>query len=235
MNNNNSTRKTIITVLGIVVVGTILTGCSPAPVVHEKSVAATVIVAHREVVPVPVAPEGPLRIAVVGDSITSWAPAFALDSSRTWVTTANNDGVTLVGGWALPGAATAAMVEGVQPVPDAEVLVIMAGVNDIAAGVGFYERLANIEAIVSTVGAQSVVLSSAAPYNADPEAVTLWNATLKEFAARHGWGFIDPWKVVRTPWGTYIDQLTPDGVHPTTPAATIIGYEVHDVLLEMFR
>jgi len=122
---NTKTPKTALAAL--IATGLILTGCAePASATPPPATPTTTESAAPET---PEAP-APIRIAVIGDSITSWNPPYLGDPGQSWVTTATSDAMPLVGGWALPGAPIADMEANLTYAP-ADVFVIMAGTNDL--------------------------------------------------------------------------------------------------------
>src|SRR4051794_36635513 len=101
-----------------------------------------------------VTPAGPLTVVAVGDSVTDADSAdfpAGVFGPGSWVSTADRDGVDVIGGWAIKGATTAAMAAGAQP-SDADALVVMAGTNDVLQGIPWEQSAANIEAIVEAGG-----------------------------------------------------------------------------------
>lgn len=201
----------------------LLTGCATAQATPRSAPIA-------DAIPIPVAVhDGPVRVAVVGDSLTTWSPPWKADPAQSWVNTAMTGQVVLDGGWAHSGSTTAMMLEHVAP-SDAEVVVIVAGINDIIIGVPAETRLANIEAIVAKIGTPNVELSATAPYDPNPAVATEWNQTLQQFATAKGWSFVDPWVSLRNPDGTWVDGMTWEGVHPVPAAATILGDFFHTYL-----
>lgn len=76
------------------------------------------------------APTVPVRVSVIGDSITSWNPPYAGDPRQSWTATATSDTMPLVGGWAEPGAPIALMEKHLTYTPS-DVFVMMAGTNDL--------------------------------------------------------------------------------------------------------
>lgn len=176
-----------------------------------------------------------LPIAVVGDSITVGSnPTFAPGevSEDSWVSSAVGDSIELTGGWARWGATTAEMAEAAGPVP-AEVLVIMAGTNDLAMQVPTAEVAANLERIVAAVGAQQVLLCGVPPLDHAPEAVPPFNEFLEQVADQHGWAWVDASRDVRS-GNEYAPGMSTDGVHPTRAAAELLGAQVRAVLLAEF-
>lgn len=175
--------------------------------------------------------------AVVGDSITSWDPPYARNPAQSWVTTAAAS-VSIVGGWAYPGANLGQMLENVTPVPGACYLIVMGGTNDIVQYVPIRDRLDIIDAIVATVGAEQVVVSAVAPLNLDPAGAVEWNATLAAYAAAEGYVFIDPWEDFRTESGEWVAGASlRDGVHPAPATAAFVGSRIaaHLQRLDMIR
>lgn len=217
---NHGTRYYQIAVILIV-----LTGCAAAPSTAAQPPAPVAL-------PAPTF-DLPITFAAAGDSITSWNPAFAHDPSRTWVSTANSGDLALVGGWAVPGAYTAAMAEGMAPV-QADVLVVMAGTNDVYGATPVDQSLANVRTIVEKSKVSRVVISSTAPLNAFPAEGAAWNDQLRALAHEEGWEFIDPWKVIRTDDNRYPVGMSPDGVHPTAATAAVVGQYIKARVLQMF-
>lgn len=176
-----------------------------------------------------------LTIAVVGDSITVGSdPTFAPGqvSEDSWVRYAVGDPVELAGGWARWGATTAEMAAAADPVP-ADVLVIMAGTNDLAAGTPTAQVAGSLEQIVAEVGAKEVLLCAVPPLDASPEVVPPFNEFLQQTAQDHGWAWTDPSAGIRTD-GHFAPGMSVDGVHPTQAGATDIGGQVRNVLLDRF-
>jgi len=177
-----------------------------------------------------------VRIAAVGDSITHGrSPEFAAGalSERSWIPHAVGGGVELVGGWARGGATTAEMLDHVTPV-DADVLVILAGTNDVLQGVtdsGHGRSLTNIRAIARTVGAQNVVLSAIPPLNRRPAAAAAFNDSLRELAQNAGWHWVDGPAPLRD--GTrFLPEMTHDGIHPTPEGADTLGKVLRGAVLD---
>ena len=176
-----------------------------------------------------------LTIAVVGDSITqASAPTFAPGqvSEDSWVRYAVGDPIELTGGWARWGATTAEMAAAASPV-DADILVIMAGTNDLAVGTEPEQVAADLQRIVDQVGADQVLLCAVPPIDARPEAVPPFNEFLSQTAAANGWAWTDPAAGIRSE-GTFEPGMSVDGVHPTQAGATQIGIGVRQALLAEF-
>lgn len=165
-----------------------------------------------------------IRFAAVGDSITQGnSPDFSvgLTGTLSWVTYARSSLDLFVGGWAAGGATTARMAENVEPVK-ADVLVIIAGTNDLAEGVPFDVTASNLERIVATVGAPRVVVSAIPPRNSVQAATVVFNASLKVFVLAHQWEWADAPAGVRD-GDQYAPGMSLDGVHPSEAAAEALG------------
>jgi lysophospholipase L1-like esterase len=166
----------------------------------------------------------PTTIAVVGDSLTAGG---SLDFSggeydrSTWVTQVLDDDIVLSGGWAIGGATTASMRAAVEPV-DPDVLVIMAGTNDIGTGVPFQASKDNMDAIVRIVGGSHVIISAIPPYNPSPAAADDYNTNMAVYASSMGWTWVDPTADLRS-GSVYKDGMSVDGVHPTAEGQTAMA------------
>ncbi|MDD9208145.1 SGNH/GDSL hydrolase family protein [Georgenia sp. 10Sc9-8] len=173
-----------------------------------------------------------LRIAAVGDSITDAnSPDFAGGElgEESWVSHAVGDGVAFAGGWAQWGATTAQMAAGAQPV-DADVLVVLAGTNDVTAGIPFDETAANIAEIAATVDAPRVLISAVPPIDPDPALATELNANLEALAVAREWEFVDAPAEARE-GDRFAPGMSEDGVHPTAQGARVIGAAVRAALV----
>jgi len=169
-----------------------------------------------------------VSFAVVGDSITAWAGK----ESGSWTSYAGADGVHFSGqGWARNGAPLALM-EANTPALHEDVLVVLAGTNDLRSAVPFEERLDILDSIVEKSRMDRVLVASVPPYDPEPGLATEWNAALREHADDAGYAFVDPWEGVRTGAARYAADTTPDGVHPTPDAARQAGERMRDAILE---
>jgi lysophospholipase L1-like esterase len=175
---------------------------------------------------------GPLTLAVVGDSISeadSRDFSSGLLGRASWVGHAVGDGVRFAGGWAVSGALTSQMARGARPVA-ADVLVVLAGTNDVYRGLPFAFSAANLRSIADTVGAGRVVVSSIPPIDFEPALVLSYNQQLRDFAVASGWEFVDAMMGIRT-GDRFADGMSADGVHPTVRAAEAIGAAIRAHLL----
>jgi acyl-CoA thioesterase-1 len=211
----------------------LLAGCGPAGD------------AGRSSVPVPSATgdRSPSRaaahtFAVVGDSITAGGTAEAdstagdqVQGDASWVPAAEQaSGLDLVAGWAVPGATTAQMLAGVTTGDwPADVLVVMAGTNDLVRGLPWEGSAADIEGIVAAVDAPVVVVVAIAPHDPRPAARNGYNAALMHLAVGHGWTYLDPWVDVDA-GGAFTPGASEDGVHPTSAVAADVGDRIGETL-----
>jgi lysophospholipase L1-like esterase len=199
------------------VLAAVLTACSPTAA-HEKTVSASA---------------GVVTAVAVGDSVTAAdSPDFdrASFGPRSWASTADGDGVDLTGGWAVPGAMTADMRDGVGPLR-ADALVIMAGTNDVRRNVRWDESAAALDGIVRIVGIDRVLVCSIVPLADDPAAAQAFNSRLRVLADKEGWEFADTAAVVRGDGGRWLPGMSDDGIHPNAVGAARIGAAVHAALV----
>lgn len=163
----------------------------------------------------PVENSDQVGFAVIGDSITAWVGK----EEGSWTSHVGTDGILFSGnGWARNGAPLALMDDN-TPRLGADVLVILAGTNDLRSTVPFGDRLGIIDSIVRKAGVADVVISAIPPFDPKPSLATEWNAALETYAADAGHAFVDPWVELRTRGGSYLADATLDGVHPTPDAA----------------
>lgn len=200
--------------MGIALAALALAGCASAPVVVSEP-----LTRERDRADIT-----PISFAVVGDSITAWTSMEPGESS--WVGSAAAARVTLAGGWAVSGATTSDMLGAIEAVPDADVLVIMAGTNDFLPEFPDWTldaSLHRITAIAAETAIDRVVLSAIAPNDHRTERTTEFNTALAELAARHHWTWVDPWSFVRNGSGGFVPGVSADGIHPSTQVEMQVG------------
>ncbi|GAB2452692.1 lysophospholipase L1-like esterase [Conyzicola lurida] len=174
--------------------------------------------------------DDPVSIAVVGDSITAVVTGFnegfttGTYSADSWLASTVDDDIVFAGGWAVAGARTLDMRNGVAPV-SADLLVMLAGTNDVLREEDRQGSLENMVAIADTVGAENVLVLAIPPINAAPERATQFNVDAKALAERHGWTWFDAAAGLRD-GGSFIAGLTKDGVHPTPVGQKLMGAAV---------
>ena len=199
--------------LAIAACASMIVGCSaPEPADGTRSPEASVVAAQA-------------RFAAVGDSITDAdSPDFAAGDlgAASWATYVVDDGFAFAGGWAEWGATTAMMADSVGPI-DADVLVVLAGTNDIAFGIPFDESAANLDRIIDAVGIEDVVVVSIPPMAASPDVAEAYNERLDDLAGDRGWRFVDASAGLRTADGRFRDGMSFDGLHPSVDGAQVLG------------
>jgi lysophospholipase L1-like esterase len=168
----------------------------------------------------------------VGDSLTAAGGNLGGTdfSENTWLFDVVEAGIPWAGGWARPGATTADMLAHVEPVPEADAVVILAGTNDVALGIPFPEIADNLCAIAARVGASRVIVSSIPPLARIPDAPRAFNARLEALASEQGWEFVDAAAGLREGAG-WAEGMTVDGVHPTPRGQRVLGAAIRDALL----
>ena len=199
--------------LAVAACASMIVGCSaPEPADGTRSPEASAVAAQA-------------RFAAVGDSITDAdSPDFAAGDlgAASWATYVVDDGFAFAGGWAEWGATTAMMADSVGPI-DADVLVVLAGTNDIAFGIPFDESAANLDRIIDAVGIEDVVVVSIPPMAASPDVAEAYNVRLDDLAGDRGWRFVDASAGLRTADGSYVDGMSSDGLHPSVDGARVLG------------
>jgi len=145
-------------------------------------------------------------------------------AAESWVTRVSSEHLEFVGGWARGGASTADMRAGIAPL-DPDVLVILAGTNDLLQQVPFEVSAANLVAISRIGGGDEVAVVSLPPLAADPSASAAYNRRLAGLADDNGWLFLDASAVLRD-GDDWSDGATADGVHPTPRAQAELGLAV---------
>jgi lysophospholipase L1-like esterase len=180
---------------------------------------------------------GTLSFGVVGDSLTAGVgPALAgtsVPGAGSWLPGAVGEPLDFRGGWAVPGARTADMAAGAVAI-DADVLVVLAGTNDLASGVPWPQVRDNLLTIVQVAGVDDVVLVDVPPLDLQPAAVGAFNAQLAELADDQGWQLVDPWAHVRA-GESWAPGASADGIHPTEAVADVVGTRIRAALLDSAR
>ncbi|MGY1845022.1 SGNH/GDSL hydrolase family protein [Modestobacter sp. SYSU DS0875] len=213
----------------IAVLAVLLTGCGPAggggsaepgPAASSSASAAA-----------PATPDS-VTVAVVGDSITAGVDpedSEADPGEESWLLGADAPPLDVGTGWAVPGTTTAQMRDGVTAF-DADVLVVMAGTNDLQRDVPWSDTRENLVRLVDEADVEPVVLAAVPPLDSRPADAVAFNGRLADLADAQGWTFIDPWSEFSSE-GSYRPGASPDGVHPTPMVAFAVGRAVRDALL----
>ncbi|WP_344796578.1 SGNH/GDSL hydrolase family protein [Frondihabitans peucedani] len=215
----------------------VVAGCSAAPRSEPEAVADTHVAVPTE----QAAPQGalgtpadPVRVAVVGDSLTAGGGrmlSWGL-TPDTWISYAKGDGVDYVGGWAKGGTTVQEQAAHVRPISDVDVLVLMAGTNDVRLHIGFAEAAASYDSIVSTIHAKHVIVGAIPPYDRDPRAAAVYEQQLRRYVATKGWDFVDPWGFARDGL-RYRAGISVDGIHPVTAGYQRLGENYRAAILRV--
>ncbi|WP_369253411.1 SGNH/GDSL hydrolase family protein [Geodermatophilus amargosae] len=171
-------------------------------------------------------------LVVVGDSLTAGSQPMADGEVRgegSWVPAALGEPLVLGGGWAVPGATTGDMLRGITAV-EGDVLLLMAGTNDIARGIGWEASRDDLLTIPQTMGTGAVVVSAIPPSADHAETTTAYNERLRQLATEQDWTFVDPWEAAREGEG-WVPGDTVDGVHPTQEVADEVGRSLRAAVL----
>lgn len=176
---------------------------------------------------------GPVRFAVVGDSLSAGRSRFlgnGLDD-ESWATYASGAGVAFVGGWARSGASPDVMAEHVRPVEDVDVLVILAGTNAVRLRKSLREETRSYRRIVSVIRPHHVVIAAIPPYRWQPRAAAEYNRGLEELAGSEGWTWADPWGFARRGSG-WAPGASIDGTHPANAEEyRLLGLQLRGIIL----
>ncbi len=218
-------------------------GCSTTPSsLPEAGSTATVAPPSASPAPGSSAPEttplgteeDPVRVAIVGDSLTAGGrrtiPEMGLDRN-TWMTYAQGHGVKWVGGWAKGGTTVQIMSQHVHPAGPVDVLVLMAGTNDVRLHYSFAQAAPYYDAIVATLEPKHVIVGAIPPYDRNPAGAAAYEKQLKSYVAAKKWEFVDPWGFARGSGGRYAAGTTLDGIHPTTRGYAAVGREFRSAIL----
>ncbi|PTT18303.1 hypothetical protein DBR36_09540, partial [Microbacterium sp. HMWF026] len=153
----------------------------------------------------------PRSVFVVGDSNSTGfrgTLAEGLDAGEAWAAALPDSFFPIVQGWARDGATTADMRQAVRAGARADVLLIMAGTNDLIAGLAADAILAHVADIADGVESPTVVLLAVAPLDALASEAAVLNDAFESLARENGWDFLDPWAGMRRGDGTWIASWT---------------------------
>lgn len=181
----------------------------------------------------------PVLVTYAGDSTTA--------QSNSWLTHIHAPDFTRVPGYYHSGYRTDQVLAVIPPAPDADVLVIMLGINDLhyADYNDMPSIIDRINQIAVKVGAKHVILCATAPSNItsyseigtgriiDPQtAQTKLNALIKADALVMGYTYKDPFSSIRSSatGGYHAADETSDGTHPSTSGYVIVAQELAPVM-----
>ncbi|MDR6573484.1 hypothetical protein J2X60_002130 [Curtobacterium sp. 320] len=167
---------------------------------------------------------GAVTFAYAGDSITarpdSWLHDLVPDTR-----------FHAVGGYAHSGYRSDEVLHEIGPVPDADVLVVELGTNDVNQAIPTATTIANVDAVVRKVGARHVLVVSGPPSNwtwsqwgADRRAGQLvLSRALERDAAEHGWSYVDPFAGFRQADGAWVRGASADGIHGDAATNVVVA------------
>ncbi|MFD1715041.1 SGNH/GDSL hydrolase family protein [Amnibacterium flavum] len=172
----------------------------------------------------------PTTFAVVGDSLSAGCVPYpgTTPDDCSWIFSADDDPrLEYVGGWVQSGAQSTLMAESVSP-GRADVLVILAGTNNVFGNVPLSRLQTDLDSITDTVESRDVLLLAIPPMESEAGTTTVAdvNAYLKLLAADRGWNYFDPWSEYRAEDGHWVTGVAPDGVHPTADIQQTTGRRI---------
>lgn len=235
--DNAFMRSAARALVGVLAAATLvaLTGCSTAPRSEPAAADPSAIVPSPTSAP-SISTLGtaadPVRVAIVGDSLTAGGGRMlsqGLDAN-TWMTYAKGDGIDYVGGWAKGGTTVQIMAENVRPLPDVDVLVLMAGTNDVRRHIPFDRSAASYQRIVDVVHPKHVIIGALPPYDRNPQAAASYERQLEKYVHDKGWHLVDPWGFARDGL-VFAQGTTRDGIHPTTAGYRKVGLAYRAAIL----
>lgn len=179
-------------------------------------------------------PSAPLRVAVVGDSLSAGHSRFlgnGLDED-SWMTYAEGDGIEFAGGWARAGATPEQMADAVRPVGRVDVLVVLAGTNAVLHGETVADTAGSYDRIVDVIQPDRVLVAAIPPYRAHAAAALAYNRDLRVLTRERGWTWVDPWPAARS-GDTWAPGFSTDGIHPAGPRQyAVLGRAFRQLILE---
>ncbi len=164
--------------------------------------------------PSPSPTEAPLTLGVVGDSLSNGGVYDSVPTDPgSWVEYLGDD-IEVSAGWRRDGATSTAMADNLPPF-SADVLVMMAGTNDVLNSVPEADTVRSVVSVRAKARVSRVILCAIPPLTNNPAGASQLNSTLEELATTYGWEWVDPWADVRNgdDWDT---DASVDGIHPSS-------------------
>ncbi|PZO61455.1 MAG: hypothetical protein DI639_00420 [Leifsonia xyli] len=201
---------------------------TPKPAVPTATPKPTVPTATPKPTPKPT--PSTISVTYAGDSLT------AMDGS--WMRQLNDRTLTNIGGTAIGGATVPRILTNVSA-RDADVLVVMAGTNDIRYARSSTTITQNIGKVVHKVGARHVVIAAIAPSNVTKygkkhidrrKQGEILNRDLQNYALTNGYLFVDPWAADRQLNGGWPSNRTIDGTHPTVAMSKKVSVRMQQAI-----
>lgn len=142
------------------------------------------------------------------------------------------ESVEVVGGYVRSGVTTTRLAQNTTKV-DADVLIILAGANDIQQDVPLATSAANMKQIVQATGITRVLISATTPVNSKPGTTASYNEQLRQLAQTNGWSYVDAPAGVRNGNVYAAGMSNSGGIQPNAAAARIIGEAIAAALAAM--
>lgn len=171
----------------------------------------------------------------LGDSLSSGRPGVLVPRAQMddsfWQAATDASGVRFVGGWAVAGTTVADIAAATPRVP-ADVVVVLAGTNDVLRDIP--RDFTSYEAAVSASGAFRAMILAIPPIRGREAQAADWNSWLATESAAAGMYFFDPWVPLRAADGmSWADGVSPDGIHQDWGQSETIGTAIGGELLTL--
>jgi GDSL-like Lipase/Acylhydrolase family len=171
--------------------------------------------------------------AVMGDSISAGHNPYLTDGvdTTTWISYARSHTVEWVGGWTHPGSTTTDLVDHVAPL-GADVLVVLAGTNNVNHGLPFVTAEWDLTAIGDRCACGALLVVAIPPDERAPlGAAEDFNTRLEALAALRGWSYVDPWDAERDGLRWRAGRSY-DGLHPVPEVYPTVGALIEAAIVE---
>lgn len=172
--------------------------------------------------------EGPRAVAL-GDSITEGHHSDtlrvnAIDSYYDVLTCREDSPIAYVANEGVGGQTSDEILDRVPDVldHDPEVVLVVAGTNDVLEDKSTDETFANLTAIrdgLADGGVEQIIFGSLPPSNETPAENVTFNAALDEWAAGQDVTLVDLWTPLAADDGTYAEGMNVDQHHPSAAGA----------------
>lgn len=140
--------------------------------------------------------------------------------------------IEVSGGWRRDGATSRMIVANMSP-ETADVVVAMAGTNDISQGIPASETVSNVDQMIAAQTTHGVVLAAVPPQIGRADDVRALNSALEALADLREWLWLDPWSAVRLE-DAWAPGASPDGIHGTDETYELVAREITDAVISRF-